>query len=286
MPTEQQPDRETLAPGRIQFALHSTNATEDPEDKRVNASVFAAKLATLVRGLIAADRAANGVQVHEYTIAELHTSTPTVVLAEQYVSAEAWVSARRSGIEAFDDCAQSVTIGDADGALQFGNCAFEIGKLANGADKRFGYGELRTGSDNVIRIDSFLRERAKAVTHPELVKPQAPPSGWFKGVVQGSFVGSVLAADLRGSLPEIKLVLSAGGKQLDCICRKDDIETIRSVLNKRVRVSGRAIYDGRSGLPRRIQITDIVPLEAPADFSRWKGSFEPFEPLPWDGEDA
>ena len=108
---------------------------------------------------------------------------------------------------------------------------------------------------------------------------------WFSGSAFGSFDGEVRAVDLRGSLPEIKLILSAGGKQIDCICRGIDIENIRSALNRRVRISGLAIYDGTSGLPRRLEAREVSLVAPGADFTRWKGAFEPFEALEWEPDD-
>jgi len=107
---------------------------------------------------------------------------------------------------------------------------------------------------------------------------------WFAGHVYGSFVGIVRAVDLRGALPEIKLIL-AGGKQIDCVCTQDHIEQIRGALNRRVRIEGNAIYDGKSGLPRRVEVRDISSPIMPSDFAKWCGAFEPFEIDPWeDGE--
>lgn len=110
---------------------------------------------------------------------------------------------------------------------------------------------------------------------------------WYKGTADGSFDGTVKAADLRGALPQITLVLTAGGAQLECICRADDIETIRSALDRRARVYGRAIYDGTGGLPRRVEVRKIEVASDNRDFTRWRGAFEPFELEPdWvDDED-
>lgn len=275
---------EALAPGLIRFRIHSPqNAVGTGADEDVPAAVFASKLATLVRALKAADKAVNmGSGAHEYRIRKLQSSSPTVLLAETPLTsaAEAYGG---SGIDAFEDCVSAITVGDTERAKRYGSCALQVSRLAKGADKTFGYAEVWTANDNIIRVDPFLIEQARAIVEPER-EAVVTSSDWFKGTAHGSFTGTILQVDLRGALPEVKLVLSAGGKQIDCVCQAEDVETIRQTLNHRVRVSGTAIYDGKTGLPRRIRVSDIQPVEGTADFTRWKGAFEPFEPTLWGDE--
>ena len=123
---------------------------------------------------------------------------------------------------------------------------------------------------------------AITVALPSFAGPE--PRQWFVGVAYGSFDGTIRAVDLRGALPEVKFVLTAGGKQIDCVFRGSDVEVLCQALNQRVRVTGRATYDGRSGLPRRIDHPSIVILNEPTDFSSWRGAFEPLESTSWDTE--
>lgn len=88
--------------------------------------------------------------------------------------------------------------------------------------------------------------------------------------------------DIRGALPQIKLTLSAGGKEIDCICRREDIDTLGDALHKRVRVYGRAIYGSSSPLPMRVEVSSVALVKEAGDFTRWKGSFYPFEQAPWE----
>lgn len=271
----------TLGPGQIRFLVHGPDAGTD---EMVSASVFATKLGTLVRALRAADRAVNGVVTHDYKIARLQSSSPTAILVETDIpGALQGNSAAASGITGFSDCSDAVIEGDRERALRYGNCASLIGALAKGANKRFGYAEVWTREQHVIRVDPFLVERSKAIISPkEVIASESVP--FFKGVAFGSFDGVVKEVDLRGALPEIKLVLSAGGHELDCVCRAEDLEKIRTSLDRRVQIYGRAIYDGKIGLPRRVEVSDIQPFTATGDLSRWKQAFEPFEPSEWEGD--
>lgn len=272
---------EKLGVGELRFRVHSTTSDEE----NVSASVFADKLGRLVRALKAADLALHGKVIHDYKIAKLSSSNPTAVLAE--VTLPKFVALDYIGltaIGAFSDCASAILAGDRDRALRYGACAFHISKLATGSHRNFGYAEVWTANDNIVRVDDLLVHQSRAIVDPPKALESDIHSDWFKGQAFGSFDGTVLEADLRGSLPSIKLVLSAGGEQIDCICRSDDIEMIRSALKRRVRLYGEAVYDGRSGLPKRIQVSEITPIIEGGDFMRWRDAFEEMSPPDWDGE--
>lgn len=273
-----------LAPGQLLFRMHAPD-TDRGEDA-VEGEVFAKKILDLIQALKAADGSINGKRRHNFFIAKLRSSSPTATFEERFRN---WQSPRldtHSAVAAFSACANAIIEGRADQARKYGRCVEFISKLGTGAKKSFEYAEIWVSADKAFRVDSFLSERALAVINPEMATAgeDAGDECLFSGVSFGSFDGTVQVADLRGNLPAIKLILSAGHKQIDCICRADDIEKIRTSLNRRVRVFGRAIYDGRSQLPRRIEVADFQSIPTNADFTRWRGSFRPFEIDTWDGD--
>lgn len=267
--------------GRVRLRVHGADA--DREEDSVPALVFAAKLATLVRAINAADKAVNGKVSHEIKIEKLSSSAPTALLAEEFIPQKMKIG-YASGIGAFADCVGAILEGRADQARQYGSCVEHVYRLTTGARKKFEYAEVWV-HNQIFRVDQFLSERSEAIFRPELYKAEVQADlTFFSGVAFGSFDGTVQVADMRGSLPAIKLVLSAGGKQLDCICKDFHVEKIRMALNRRVRVSGKAFYDGRSGLPRRIEVFDIEGTSPDVDFTKWKGSFEQFDVPGWEGD--
>lgn len=269
---------EALAPGQVRFRIHGPDTHDD--DEMVSASLFANKLASLVRALKAADAAVNGVKAHDYVIAKLSSSAPTVVLSEQITDAQSTGRPISSGVSGMEACAAAAIAGERDVALSYGKCLDYLQALSGGASKTYGYGEVWTANDNIIRIDPFLLERTKSIVAP--VEPASAQRQWYKGVVHASFDGTVQATDWRGALPELKLTLTAGGKELDCVCREDHIELVRQSLQRRVRVYGRAIYDGKTGLPRRVEISDIQMIGEPTDFTVWRGAMPNAEIADWD----
>lgn len=281
---------EALGMGQVRFRIHGPQLDEGTDADLVSASVFAAKILVLVRALKAADKIANGGRSpHDYKVARLSSSSPTVLISERVIPQKRpalfipW-----SGIPKFEDCFDAVATGQVSRAREFGECTRHLSRLAKGSRRQFGYAEVWTKTDRVYRVDSFLEEQAEATESdaaPAPIDAIAPERKWFSGSVYGSFDGTVRAVDLRGALPEIKLVLTAGGKQIDCVCTEEHVEQIRAALNRRVRIYGKAIYDGRSGLPRRIEVREISAALIAGDFSKWRGAFAPFEIEPWEGDE-
>ena len=127
----------------------------------------------------------------------------------------------------------------------------------------------------------FLNRATEAST---ALAEDAERQSWFKGSAVGTFDGEIKEADLRGSIPKVIIRLTAGNKDIDCVCPGLSVDDIKSVLNQRVRLTGTAYYDGDSGLPIRIEVTSIpIPIKRAVDFTRWRGSFETFAPE-WDGD--
>jgi len=113
---------------------------------------------------------------------------------------------------------------------------------------------------------------------------KAARGAWYDGASFGSFDGILNYVDTRGALPQIKLTLSAGGKEIDGICNREDIDALGDVLDSRVRVYGRAIYASSSPLPLRIEVSSITPIKKDGDLTRWRGAFRPFAIEAWDFE--
>ena len=270
---------ETPRPGEVFLRLHSVTAV----DTHLSAAVFEAKLRSLIRALRAADRAVNSRLEFDYGIVKMRSSSPTMIIAQQPMPTRRANFFASSSVDAFEECVDAILSGNETRALRFGKCAKHVRDLASGSPKLFGYGELCT-QRRAVRLDVFLEERAEAVAEPPNVPVEpAIDAGdvWYKGEAYGSFEGMLEYVDVRGSMPEIKLIMPAGGKSIDCVCRSEHLDIIGASLKRRVRVYGSAFYDGKSGLPRRINVTTIELVRDGGDFRRWRGSFEPFEIEPW-----
>jgi hypothetical protein len=100
---------------------------------------------------------------------------------------------------------------------------------------------------------------------------------WFRGVCIGSLDGSL---HLRGA--DVVLRLTAGGREIPCQVPCGLEADISGVFGQRVRVTGEMHYDGKSGLPKRVDIIEIPHvIKVDADLARWRGAFKPFDIEPW-----
>jgi hypothetical protein len=75
-----------------------------------------------------------------------------------------------------------------------------------------------------------------------------------------------------------KLILSAGGREIDCVMNKDCVPEARGSFDKRVVIEGTAHYDGVSQLTSRIDVRTIRIISDKADLLRWRGAFRSVEP--------
>lgn len=239
---------------------------------RVPAKVFASKLIQFVSALEAADMFANGRRTHTYVIAGLHTSQPSVILREEPLVEG--MPNTRSAFVAFGEAVEGIKANDSR-IERLAPVVSKISRLTSGAATNFAFAEIQMPQQNVIRIDDFLHKRATKAR-------RASQGTWFNGVAVGAFDGTLKYVDSRGVLPQIKLVLTAGGNEIDCVCRRDDIETLGEALEKRVRVTGRAIYTSTAPMPLRVEVTKIELVKTDVDISKWRGAFNPFEIASWE----
>ena len=259
-----------LGPRQIELKLHGLT-TED--HGRVPGRLFATKLTQLISALEAADTIANGDAIHDYVLANMHMSEPTAILSE---IPRAQDMDGKSAIPIFNDAVDCIKVHDSARIIRLSSVVNRISKLTGGAESRFGFAEIRTAND-VTRVDDFLRKRAREAK-------KSTKGAWYDGAAYGSFDGVLQFVDLRGALPQIKLTLSAGHKEIDCLCRREAIEELGDVLNNRVRIYGKAIYSSASPLPIRVEVTSIEPVKKDGDLMRWVGAFKPFTIESWDGD--
>lgn len=258
-----------IGPRQIELKVHGLT---QEDHGRVPARLFATKLTQLVAALEAADTLANGDAVHDYILAAMHMSEPTAILREVPRKMEA---DGESAIPVFNDAIDGIKVNDGR-TTTLAPVVKRISALTGGVESRFGFAEIKSAS-KVVRVDDFLRKRATAAR-------KNARGVWYDGVSFGAFDGFLKFVDLRGSLPQFKLTLSGTVKEVDCVCSKEDIDSIGDALDHRVRVFGRAIYSSISPLPLRVEVTSIEPIKRGGDLEKWRGAFRPFTSESWDGD--
>lgn len=94
-----------LREGQIELKVHGIELVNEAE---VPATVFAAKLTALVKALEAADALRNGRSLHQYTIARLHTSSPTAILNERPLEAGLHIDRSASAVPVFEEGVEAI----------------------------------------------------------------------------------------------------------------------------------------------------------------------------------
>ena len=235
----------------------------------VRAEVFVQKLRELIDALKTADRLANGRRAYDYLLPHLHSGS-----AEATVRAQARTrKPSLSPISFLERAATAIYDGDhrevppVDREL-----VGRIVKLSRGANERFAHAEISFAGNNVIRIDDYLQRQAEDA----MLAPNDPSIGQlqsYRGVAFGTFDGVLKEIDSRGTMLRGKLVLVPSTTEIDCVMNKDRVPAARESFDKRVVVKGTARYDGRSGLPARVDVVEIRAIKQRADLTRWKGAF-------------
>lgn len=244
-------------------------------NEAVDGEVFAAELKRFMRGLAASDVATNGKRRLKYFIADLKKNTATASIREQVMDAPALT---RSGLTYYGDCLEAI-YNDAPAARQFDHEVVKsIVDLNIGVGKKFDGGQVaRRSSGMVILIDEFLEKRARRVLE-DIERAAAGTVPFYKGRAFGAFDGKLLELNALTAEEKAVLVLTAGGKRIECVTIGVDPEKLRRAWKRRCIVSGTAHYSGEGGLPERIDATDVDVVEPGEGLGRWRGAFSGLSP--------
>jgi hypothetical protein len=248
------------------FVLHGL----DVDARSVRADVFALKLRTLLAGLREADKFVNGKPSFIYVIADLNTANSAVVTIRQKQRR------RRPGHSAllvYETAATAIYNGDQSVARYPEGLISQIGKLGDGASHSFSHGEISFADNSVIRIDDFLVRQSEVAEEAFADEAQlASVQHYYRGIAIGSFDGELKEIDSRGTVLRGKLILSAGGAEIDCVMHKDRVPEAREAFDNRVILEGAAHYDGEQQLPTRIDVSTIR-IVGGRGLINWRGAF-------------
>jgi len=234
----------------------------------VRADVFLQKLRALLDSLEIADRILNGSKSHEVIITDLRMGNAMARLCEK-------PSRGKKTPASGSPLLQSALTAASHDDLQIDRFPIELIKslapLTEMDSRRVSHGEIGFAGNTVIRLDAHLARRTEqALARASGVPPDTQRP--FEGVAIAVFDGVLREIDSRGGLVRGKLVLTAGGREVDCIFRRDDIPALREHFDRRARVEGMAHYDGSNLLPARLEVVRIEPIIADTEIGRWRGA--------------
>lgn len=234
----------------------------------VRADVFVEKFQALVNSLKIADAALNGRKSHDLMITDLKISSAMASVREK-VS----VKKKRPEFAAplVAEALNAVYNGDRnldrfpEGLIRSFNVLTKVDS------KTLSHGEIDFAGRSVVRIDDYLsRQTKRAIERVTGVAEE--PERHFEGVAIGVFDGVLKELDSRGILVRGKLILTAGGREVECIFQRDDIPTLRESFERRARVEAMAHYNGIDLLPVRLDVKRIDQVSRDADLGKWRGA--------------
>jgi hypothetical protein len=237
----------------------------------VDGEVFAVKFQKFIRGLAAADKAANGSRRLKFMISDLSKNTATASVKERPTQSP---GVTKSGVDYYVKCVTEI-YNDTDHARTFDrDVVRNIADLNSGVGDAFAFGEIKQKSTaKIIRIDQFLQDRAKRVLS-DIDRAETGRLPFYKGRAYGTFDGELRLLDALEATDRAILLLTAGGEKIECIVGPVDQDKVRHAWRRRCRVTGTAHYDGEGGLPVRIDAVDIEVVEPGTGLARWRGAFK------------
>ena len=249
-------------------------------NNRVRGKVFARQISALIKALESADRVANGGVRHDYVITGLEQRSAQASLRQIASSKK---PKEESPVKLLPVIISAVMSADTATIIRFSDVVSSLHKMAKGAGESYSHADLQVGNAPSIRVDAFFAGRLSHAMGAVVVAQE--DDEFYSGMAYGSFDGVIKEVDLRGDTPHLKLILAAGGIEIDCVTRGLSIEEIRASLNMRVWVDGMAHYTGVSGLPQRIEIRNIKLVSQKPNLLRWSGTFDAIEQSDWGDEE-
>lgn len=231
----------------------------------VRADVFLKKFKALLKALRVADTLVNGRRAHASIITELKIGSASASLREKVTLKD---QAVQPAAPLLAEALRAIYDGDRRlerFPMKLIKCLKPLTKI----EKTFSHAEIQLGK-TALRIDEFLQDQTDRAmgrfTNPDSFIDS------FQGIAIGVFDGILKELDARGLLVRGKLVLTAGGKEIDCIFNRSDIPSLRENFERRARVEGIAHYDGEQSLPVRLDVRNIIPVNETPNLIRWRGA--------------
>lgn len=243
-----------LRQDEIRLIIKPADAPAD-STRPIPAKVLQRTFSTVLRSLKVADAELHD-KAHrsEFFISHLAMGSNEIGVFEQPRSASPI-----SSIDLFRQIAGSIYRSEFDRAAESENVAKSVVAVGKVVDVDFP--AVALFPTDSIPLDGFFAKQADRLR--QTMSNSGLKSLFFAGSAIGAFDGTLGEIDYRGPTWTGQLVLPGGGVQIECVFNRSMGEdAFNRYGNKRVSVSGRAIYTGDSQLPQRIEVKTIeeVPL--------------------------
>lgn len=248
----------------------------------VKGEVFARKMVTLVKALKEADKQVNGGKRHDILVDDLEKGSARVRFRERVISRRKIMG---TGSNTLGQAISSVYHGTPSSTLISERLLRYVSELAQGAEATFSHAEAIYDDNNVVRLDKFFISQAESANVLVMQDADYDLNLRYSGSSHEAFYGTLKVVDTRGQLVRAILTLTAGGREIECVLRRELLQDMLGKFETKVLVEGNAIYKKTDLLPKRIEIEHIKVVEGGGSLLSWKGQFKIPEQLDEDGWD-
>lgn len=263
--------------GEVRFTIKPADAPEDSA-RLIPAKVLQRTLSTVLDALKTANSALHEKKTRsEFFISHLKMGSNEFGVLEQPRAPGADLS-----VDLIGQIAAAIYRSDFQRAQEYPKVASRVAAI--GAAVNPDFPSLANFEADEIPFDGFFKQQA-ARFQSTVDKTAAKPT-YFIGSAMTAIDGTLGSLDYRGAVWKGFLVLPGGGNaQIECVFdRSKPVDTYNKYGNKRVSVTGTAIYTGDSILPERIEVSRIEEVERPAEAIDIRGSLQGQRYLSVDGE--
>jgi len=246
-----------MRPDELRFVIRSADGAND-DARRIPVQTFTKSLSALLAALRSANAALHNKKFRsEFFISHLSIGSNIVGVLEQ----------RRSGctspapaIDLFKQCVSAVYHSNYARVVEHTDIAKSIVKIGKSIDEAYPSVVSFPGGME-IPFDTFFAKQTEKLE--STISNSIAKAPFFVGSTIGAFDGRLESLDYSGAVWKGSLVLPGGSARIECIFDRSKGENEYNPFgNKRVSITGKAIYTGESQLPERIEVISIqeVPL--------------------------
>jgi hypothetical protein len=266
-------------PDEIRVVIRLVGVAGD-EPRLIHARVFRRIFNNIFSAIKAADREINDKKSSsELFVSHLKIGSNEFGIIEHKKTA---LGAKAPAIDLFMQCAKDVYHSDYARVMQYPRLAKEIVKLGSKLDDQYAVTASHCGNGE-LPIDAFFARQASRLKH---AMSSDAIDACFAGVAITSFDGNLGEIDYRGAVWVGHLVLDGSDRQIECVFDKTQGEDAFNPFgNKRVSITGRAIYAGDSKLPERIEVISIEEIARAVDAIDIRGTMTGKSYFSWNGND-
>lgn len=244
----------SVRPDEMRIVIRRSDASAD-DARLIPAEVFRKTFNTVLAALKAADKIRRASTTRS-------SKSPFLVSHLRLGSNEFGFAGHRDAVALLKRCATDVYRSDFSSVAEHPDLARKIAHLGKVAHQSYAVIAQFDGSE--LPIDDFFAKQVDRIENA--VAETKSERSFFVGSAIGSFDGRLGNIDYRGAAWRGHLMLHTGDVQIECVFdRTQGEDAFNPFGNKRVTVTGRAIYTGDSALPERIE---VVTIEAIPEASR------------------